>query len=1459
MGNFGVTPPSTIFNQHFTKGHVDFIGNVIRFSKMPNMPEEYPVDGEIVNNSLEKMLKINNIQIERKYAYTNVNMEAGFKSASKYDKPQPEFDYFDGKCWELSKEWTIRHFSRYCGGSRVVDKEDCIKETDKSTSCGYPWSLKYADKNEFFSDSTMQQLLDDYWSDIAKVENSDDYIPIWTCSQKRELRPLTKLNENKIRTFTACPLEVTIATNRLCWDMNNKFYNTNNKHWSYVGGNKFMQGWDQLYHRLNKHPNGFELDESDYDASLFRRALEEQSDIRFEFLQEKDKTEENRRRMTRLYNTIIHSVIVMENGELVQKHTGNPSGSANTIVDNTMILFRFFAYAWIKLSKQEHDHINKKIRSDRDALNIEDRKYGAEVGTESYFRKNVEAALNGDDNTFSCSDAVVKWFNATTISNVWSAIGVTTKTDCYDPRPVKQLCFLSQSFVEINGMMLPCPDYDRVMGSLLYGSRINDVRWHLMRACALRIESWANIKLRTHIKQYIEYLWNVHEKQLIGSVKIKEGIEINMQQIDSIYKSDEWIESLYCGYEGKGDNSADCPNKIEDYTNTINKTNYILQQQIEIKQGMARTIPISISQQFKSRRRNNSPVKAEIAVDYNPYQQVMKQLTTMDKFQLAYLLAKHKIVGTNTKDKKYAIDKLTKAIIQGKRKNKDEKHKDKSKQLVAPQYLNTSPIDQLPREKAHLEKKLANDLELKDYRLYSKQLQKNSLIYNPTSNYAKNFNLYTKLVGEPKKDKETVDQYKNKVVRKLLNFESQPDTYFYDSWGDRRSTKEFLTQMIDYNYADHSGGSYGDSHSYTKYDLDPRNIKAYKQDRYRNYAKYWMYDPNNPGTLTETEWVPYKETVAVVSDKITAQAAANMRYKNKDIDLSEPIARYVEQTQIDDYESDMIPTPNYNVRSYSMQGNFNWNKKKSGPTNKEMHAKNGNIISNGISKKIQKQLKKKARNTIKKVAIRKIEQAVPRGIGKLPFKGRVNSSVAAAPAAVGSQNIQESYGISGARTMKKFNITRSELLGDLMGTKVFSIQTIPINPGLKYPFKLCSKWAANYDFYVIRHLRFRVEPNSGTNITGSIGMVYDYDPTDVNPQTERDLYAFYHAKLQDAWHECDGNFEPGMVKGRKKFFVRNETTALGSGKNRAQCDPALFYLSTSNFSVDNLPVGKLFIDYDIDFYDPHEAEEVNLEMSWGALGNIITIAEPWSASPQMFSTYQGGMDSAIIGPLTVGQDWRTNFQSTSGLYQYPGLFPGISGANLLGNQIAIYRDGIYELNSFHSSPGGIALAAFVRPNQVEFNAVTNAYTYNSKVTGVSIAIRGTLVGYLGYFSSTTSPNMSNFSSTIRFSVSGATVLLPGVITCLMTGTGDTSMGCRYRLTQIYTNTTYNPNFTPGGLSTEWKPKEITNLQISEENSTLKQQIDELKDEINKIKLSTKVDQEERKVDSKSIESDGEII
>lgn len=498
------------------------------------------------------------------YGMASPSLRSGYYSVSHYSKYQPEFNL---SIWKESGDWTEKHFRPHMCGSLVSDWKFVISQIDHSTSPGFPWNMRFGTKGSFFENENHQQILEEYWNALA---SSNPIKSLWQWSQKYEMRLLEKLQQDPpgIRGFMCAAVEHVTSTNRLCLDMNNRFYRSNNKTWSFVGGSKFNGGFNNLMFRLGRFCFGFDLDGSKYDTCMFRAMMFDLARIRYSFLQQEDQTEDNWCRMIELYVQAVYSMIALEGGDVCFKTTGMPSGFGNTIVDNTIALFRYLAMIWLTLLRNEFASVLKEFEKKKELLSqlprasdeykeversiVSFRECG--LFSYSYFLSNVEAGLNGDDNTFTVSDNCLSWFNYKTIVPVFAALGLKITSNSEEPVMYYDLSFLSQTVVRHNSMWLPKPDQNKILSSLMLNCASSDIRWSLLRAFALRIESWACQDTRKLIMDYIDSLRKQYQRQLCGECPIPGTMTtISMVNIEKGFLTDRELESLYCGYERNGE------------------------------------------------------------------------------------------------------------------------------------------------------------------------------------------------------------------------------------------------------------------------------------------------------------------------------------------------------------------------------------------------------------------------------------------------------------------------------------------------------------------------------------------------------------------------------------------------------------------------------------------------------------------------------------------------------------------------------------------------------------------------------------------------------------------------------------------------------------------------------------------------------------------------------------------
>lgn len=417
--------------------------------------------------------------IRSDYALPVPNEEASYKSLAKYAKSTKAYNPQQVSAFNRAAEWMERQFGPYMMNSRVKSVSEVIEGLDKTTSPGTPWTKKY---------HTKRIMIDDMGDDLHKWLEADwnsmldpNYTCVFGNSLKEEIRPIEKILKNSIRTFTSGPIDATVNGNRLFEDMNQKFYNSHLKTASTVGFTPMYGGWDRLLRKLLRFKRGFALDESEYDSSIRAHLMWSCAEFRWHMLRKEDQTPENFQRLLVYYRNLVNTLVLTADGVLVFKTTGNPSGSVNTIVDNTLVLYMLLSYAWIMVSPPEMQNYQS-------------------------FCDHTAFGLCGDDNTWSASEEALCFYNARSIIAQWKEIGVTTTTDCLDPRPVVELDYLSQHTIEYDGVFIPIPERSKLLTSLLYTENPDNPSMTLIRACAYMRIGWADKELLSYLRQLCSWL-----------------------------------------------------------------------------------------------------------------------------------------------------------------------------------------------------------------------------------------------------------------------------------------------------------------------------------------------------------------------------------------------------------------------------------------------------------------------------------------------------------------------------------------------------------------------------------------------------------------------------------------------------------------------------------------------------------------------------------------------------------------------------------------------------------------------------------------------------------------------------------------------------------------------------------------------------------------------------------------
>jgi len=236
------------------------------------------------------------------------------------------------------------------------------------------------------------------------------------------------------------------------------------------------------------------------------------------------------------------------------------------------------------------------------------------------------------------------------------------------------------------------------------------------------------------------------------------------------------------------------------------------------------------------------------------------------------------------------------------------------------------------------------------------------------------------------------------------------------------------------------------------------------------------------------------------------------------------------------------------------------------------------------------------------------------GIGK----GNVEVVYRNAPVAKGARMMMNRPNINGNKT---FTVRHSEYLTDVDFSAGFSLNKLPINPGMSLAFPWLSSLANSYESYRIKNLSYSYVPQCATSQPGTVILAIDYDSTDSDPLDKQGLLQKAGAVRTVAWDTCTVRY---MQKSAtyQKYFVR--TGALSPNQDLKTYDAGTLYIGVEGFSFTTTG-GELYASYDIEFFTPEsiQLDQVSSGSYSATFSNGVALTTPFGSGPGGVS---GGLD-----------------------------------------------------------------------------------------------------------------------------------------------------------------------------------------------------------------------------------------
>jgi len=344
----------------------------------------------------------------------------------------------------------------------------------------------------------------------------------WLASPKGEMRVMEKLihpdpEKRKCRTFLCSDIVAHIMMTMLFGGQNDGLLLSNRTTWSKVGYSPFYGGFNTLARYLLQNRAVLEKllfdcwDVSHMEASLNEYVLEAIYEMRKDYL---ILDQENRRLYDFVYRHIVYSMCLDVDGYLCMMIGKNPSGSFNTLSDNTLALILVLFYCLAKKSVNIADLL-KKIAAH-------------------------SCACMGDDSV------VPHHPDFTDIVSDSLELGFVFKPE-KPPGELADCVFTNSEFSLQNGMWFPKPNFEKVKANVFFHFKAKSWRLSYVKCCALRILAWNFPEEREQAERLCAFILKKHQRAM--EVEHSMDDKVSYHSAISAFLPSSQIDFLWSGNE----------------------------------------------------------------------------------------------------------------------------------------------------------------------------------------------------------------------------------------------------------------------------------------------------------------------------------------------------------------------------------------------------------------------------------------------------------------------------------------------------------------------------------------------------------------------------------------------------------------------------------------------------------------------------------------------------------------------------------------------------------------------------------------------------------------------------------------------------------------------------------------------------------------------------------------------
>jgi len=161
---------------------------------------------------------------------------------------------------------------------------------------------------------------------------------------------------------------------------------------------------------------------------------------------------------------------------------------------------------------------------------------------------------------------------------------------------------------------------------------------------------------------------------------------------------------------------------------------------------------------------------------------------------------------------------------------------------------------------------------------------------------------------------------------------------------------------------------------------------------------------------------------------------------------------------------------------------------------------------------------------------------------------------------------------------------RREYIADVIGQETFTTVKYPVQPGNSTTFPWLAARARGFQKYRFNKLKFCYRPTCPSSTQGTVMLSPDYDSVDAAPISKIEANQLDDSVDGLAWERFSFDAKRENLHALPQYWISGNLTP--AGEDVKTYNVANMFLNVTGFAANNLNVGELYVEYEVDLIAP---------------------------------------------------------------------------------------------------------------------------------------------------------------------------------------------------------------------------------------------------------------------------------